>query len=152
MARSADPAIPSGSSRPAGTAPRQLWRTPLVVGICFGLGYGITYRLLALQLPDFVRLGQSFDVRPFPGTSLDSLLQRFGAEGQAIRGDLDLIELEAENRKEEEQVRLQAEKEKQRLAVPEVPLATEEPLPSEPDVQAAPAAPTLPPPPPAPNL
>lgn len=73
---------------------RALWRTPLVVGLCCGLGYGVTIRLLALRLPGFLQLGQSFDVRPFPGTSLDSLRRQFGTESQSIRGELDLLELE----------------------------------------------------------
>jgi hypothetical protein len=66
----------------------------LLVGFCFGLGYGVTHRLLALQLPSLVRLGQGFEVRPFPGTSLESLRLRFGTDSQEIRGDLDLLELE----------------------------------------------------------
>jgi hypothetical protein len=66
----------------------------LLVGFCFGLGYGVTQRLLALQLPSLVRLGQGFEVRPFPGTSLESLRLRFGAENQDIRGDADLLQLE----------------------------------------------------------
>lgn len=141
--------VRSSASAPAATAlPRRLWRTPLLVGICFGLGYGITNRLLALQWPGFVQLGQSFDVRPFPGTSLESLRQRFGAEGQAIRGDLDLIELEAQTRKAEEQARLQAEQENKRLEAPEQPLdaapADEANAPA-PEPPAAPAAPLLPP-------
>jgi hypothetical protein len=139
---------------------RRLWRTPLVVGICFGLGYGITNRLLALQWPGFVQLGQSFDVRPFPGTTLESLRQRFGAEGQAIRGDLDLMELEAQNRKADEQARLQAEQEQKRLAAPEQPLdaaapaesaQVSDPAASAPPPPGAPAAPALPAPaPPSP--
>ena len=64
------------------------------MGFCFGLGYGVTQRLLALQLPSLVRLGQGFEVRPFPGTSLESLRLRFGAENQDIRGDADLLQLE----------------------------------------------------------
>ena len=74
--------------------PRPRWQVPLLAGFCFGLGYGITHRLLALQLPSLVRLGQGFEVRPFPGTSLESLRLRFGADNQEIRGDLDLLELE----------------------------------------------------------
>ena len=101
MAPPAEPAPAAAAGQPP--APRRLWRTPLVVGVCFGLGYGITHRLLALQWPGFVQLGQGFDVRPFPGTSRESLRQTFGAEGQAIRGDLDLMELEAQNRQAEEQ-------------------------------------------------
>lgn len=141
---------PSSTSAPAATAlPRRLWRTPLVVGICFGLGYGLTNRLLALQWPGFVQLGQSFDVRPFPGTSLDSLRQRFGAADQAIRGDLDLIELEAQNRKEEEQARLQAEQDLKRFEAPEQPLDAAAPAEQAsapaPEPPAAPAPPLLPP-------
>jgi hypothetical protein len=74
--------------------PRLRWQVPLLVGFCFGLGYGVTQRLLALQLPSLVRLGQGFEVRPFPGTSLESLRLRFGAENQDIRGDADLLQLE----------------------------------------------------------
>ena len=72
---------------------RPRWQVPLLVGFCFGLGYGVTQRLLALQLPSLVRLGQGFEVRPFPGTSLESLRLRFGAENQDIRGDGDLLQL-----------------------------------------------------------
>ena len=132
--------------------PRRLWRTPLVVGICFGLGYGITNRLLALQWSGFVQLGQNFDGRPFPGTTLESLRQKFGAEGQAIRGDLDLIELEAQDRQAQEQARLRAEEENKRLRVPEQPLDAGLPAGPEgagaesPAAPAAPLAPQLPPP------
>ena len=70
------------------------WQVPLLVGFCFGLGYGVTQRLFALQLPSLVRLGQGFEVRPFPGTSLESLRLRFGAENQDIRGDADLLQFE----------------------------------------------------------
>ena len=155
MARFLDPSrqtqamARSSASAPAATVlPRRLWRTPLLVGLCFGLGYGLTNRLLALQWPGFVQLGQSFDVRPFPGTSLQSLRQRFGAEGQEIRADLDLLELEAQTRKEEEQARLQAEQDLKRFEVPEQPLdaapADEASAPA-PEPPAAPAPPLLPP-------
>jgi len=69
----------------------------LLVGFCFGLGYGVTQRLLALPLLSLVRLGQGFEVRPFPGTSLESLRLRFGAENQEIRGDADLLQLEQQS-------------------------------------------------------
>lgn len=74
--------------------PRPRWQVPLLAGVCFGLGYGTTHRLLSLQWPSLVRLGQGFEVRPFPGTSLESLRLRFGADTQEIRGDLDLLQLE----------------------------------------------------------
>lgn len=82
------------AAAPARPRPRPRWQAPLLVGFCFGLGYGVTHRLLALQLPSLVRLGQGFEVRPFPGTSLESLRLRFGTDSQEIRGDLDLLELE----------------------------------------------------------
>ncbi|MEB3235571.1 MAG: hypothetical protein VKM98_09095 [Cyanobacteriota bacterium] len=79
-----------------------LWRRPLLVGVCFGLGYGLTQRLLDLRLPGLVQWGQSFDVREAPGTSLESLRLRFGSEGQELRGRLDLQELKPAEPKAEQ--------------------------------------------------
>ncbi len=83
------------SSRPQprpkpGNKPR--WQLPLLVGVCFGLGYGVANRLLALQLPALVRLGQGFEVRPFPGQSLESLRLQFGTEDREVRGNLAPLE------------------------------------------------------------
>ncbi|MCP9909747.1 hypothetical protein KBZ15_07480 [Cyanobium sp. BA20m-p-22] len=80
---------PKSSTQP-GTQPR--WQLPLIVGVCFGLGYGVANRLLALQLPAFVRLGQGFEVRPFPGQSLESLRLQFGTEEREVRGNLEPLE------------------------------------------------------------
>ena len=74
----------------SGTQPR--WQLPLLVGVCFGLGYGVANRLLALQLPALVRLGQGFEVRPFPGQSLESLRLQFGTEEREVRGNLEPLE------------------------------------------------------------
>lgn len=110
----------SGSTSQAQPRPRNRWRGPLVAGFCFGLGYGITQRLLALQLPGLVQLRQGFEVREFPGTSLESLRLRFGTDTEEIRGDLEVLELERQaakrdnERKQEE--RKQAEAERARLA------------------------------------
>ena len=71
--------------------PRPRWQVPLLAGVCFGLGYGLTHRLLVLQLPSLVRLGEGFEVRPFPGTSLESLRLRFGDDSQEVRGNLAAI-------------------------------------------------------------
>jgi hypothetical protein len=62
------------------------------------LGYGITQRLLSLQLPTFVQLGQGFELRPFPGTALQSLRLKFGTEAQPIRGDLEREPLDPESK------------------------------------------------------
>lgn len=95
--------------------PRHRWRGPLLAGFCFGLGYGITQRLLVLQLPGLVQLQQNFDVREFPGTSLESLRQRYGSDQQDIRGDLELLELErqAKQRQQERQAAERKEAERQ---------------------------------------
>jgi hypothetical protein len=61
------------------------------------LGYGITQRLLGLQLPTFVQLGQGFELRAFPGTALQSLRLKFGTEALPIRGDLEREQLEQES-------------------------------------------------------
>ena len=80
---------PKSGTKP-GTQPR--WQLPLLVGVCFGLGYGVANRLLALQLPAFVRLGQGFEVRPFPGQSLESLRLQFGTEEREVRGNLEPLD------------------------------------------------------------
>jgi hypothetical protein len=87
------------------SAPQRLssgrWRLPpLLAGACFGLGYGVVQRLMAIEFPRLVQLGQAFEVREFPGTSLESLRLKSGAAVQSIRGDLGVLELE-----EQEQAR-----------------------------------------------
>jgi hypothetical protein len=89
------PAASAKATSPSDSRP--LWQVPLLVGVCFGLGYGVTQRLLSLQLPSLVRLGQGFEVRPFPGTTLESLRLRFGAEDQDIRGDADPLQLDQQS-------------------------------------------------------
>ena len=80
------------------TRPRRvsLWRRPLLVGVCFALGYGLTQRALDLRLPALVQWGQSFEPRDRPGTSLESLRLQFGTAQQELRGRLDLQELESQ--------------------------------------------------------
>ena len=159
MGRSNSSSPTSSSSPTARGLPPNIWRTPLLVGLCFGLGYGITNRLLDLSWNGLVRLGHSFNVRPLPGTSLESLRQRYGAEGLPIRADLDRGEREAQARKAEQLERQQAELERQRLqqaepamdpsnepaaeATPELPSDWHSPTPSSPPPSAA-APPTAP--------
>lgn len=75
------------------------WVLPLAAGLCFGVGYALTDRLLSLGKGEAVKLDQSFDVKPFPGTSLESLRLRFGADRKELPGNLELIE--QENSKQE---------------------------------------------------
>lgn len=153
--------------RPRNRLPHR-WRGPLLAGFCFGLGYGVTQRLLALQLPGLVQLRQGFDVREFPGTSLESLRLRYGADAQEIRGDLEVLELERQARQREQKrqdEQRQQEEAEQRLAVeraaeerrqqeldelepPVLPALEPDPLAAEATGPAdgGPGVPTLPPP------
>lgn len=93
---------------------RRRWRGPLLAGLCFGLSYALVQRLLDLELPQLIQLGQPFDVREVPGTSLDSLRLRLGGEAAPIRADLELLELELQQeRAERERAQQQAEAERQ---------------------------------------
>ena len=79
----------------AARARRQpVWAGPLVAGLCFGLAYGITQRVVSLNVGELIRFGQGFDVQVFPGTTLESLRLRFGAAESELRGNLELNELE----------------------------------------------------------
>ena len=99
----------SGPAQPGAkiqSIPRFRWQGPVVAGLCFGLGYGITQRLLSLQLPTFVQLGQGFELRAFPGTALQSLRLKFGTEAQPIRGDLEGEPLDPESKAPDPSVEL----------------------------------------------
>jgi hypothetical protein len=114
----ARPGSPSRSAPPGGSKSRRVrsgwdWRVWWLVGLCFGLGYGVSHRLLNLGGEAEKGASQRFDVQPFPGTSLDSLRQRFGGEPRDIRGDLDLLELEEQKKQDA------AEIEKRRAAIEE---------------------------------
>jgi hypothetical protein len=129
MARSqpalAPPMVPAQPPKPAGArAPRhrparqvRSWRGWLLLGLCFGLGYGVTHRLVALDLGGGTGGNQRFGVKPFPGTGLDALRQRYGAEGQGIRGDLEKVEREHQQKQaEKEGTERRAELEEQERA------------------------------------
>ena len=87
-------------SQPAQPRPQQIWRGPLVAGLCFGVAYGVTQRLLSVNVVELIRFGPGFDVQVFPGTSLESMKLRYGAAEAEIRGDLELQELERQQQAE----------------------------------------------------
>jgi hypothetical protein len=160
------------SSADAATAPRRPparprgWKRWLLLGACFGLGYGITHRLLALRLETGWNGRQRFEVKTFPGTELDSLRRRFGDASMQIRGDLDLIELEGQQKRDaaaieqrrseiEERERRQQEQDSQAeqapVAAPADPNADLPPLPEPPVLPPEPSAPVTPQAPAAPT-
>lgn len=105
------PASPSPAAPPSPRLSSRLrrpvpwgWRMGLFVGACFGLGYGVTQRLMRAEVGLSWQGSQSFGVKPFPGTPLKTLRERYGGDPMAIRGDLDLLELERRKLMEEKEV------------------------------------------------
>ena len=142
-------------SQPTQPRPQPLWKGPLIAGICFGVAYGVTQRLISFNVAELIRFGPGFDVQVFPGTSLESLKLRFGDAQADIRGDLELQELE---RQQQQQAKQRAEAAHQAEAALEQagqmePSSEPEPSAAPPAPAATPAAPPQPaPPPPAPQL
>ena len=128
---------------------KQIWKGPLIAGLCFGVAYGVTQRVLSFNVAELIRFGPGFDVQVFPGTSLESLKLRYGAVEAEIRGDLELQELE---RQQQEEAKKRAEEAKQ--AEEELKRAAEvEPLPEPelPEAKPTPAPEPLPAPKPKPK-
>lgn len=174
------PAPSSPSAGPRGSrSPRPRggwsWQTWLLVGLCFGLGYGLTQRLVRFEAVGDPGGVQRFGVKPPPGTGLDSLRERSGARGQKLPADLERIEKEGQERREQAEIekrqvdlaekqrqeaeRLQQEEDRTRLEAldrsPETEVAPpiQEPLAAPPVPAPAaefPAPPELPAPPPPP--
>ena len=123
---------------------RPRWAGPLVAGLAFGLTYGITQRLVSLNVGELIRFGQGFDVQVFPGTSLESLRLRFGAADSELRGNLELQELE---RQKQDTADKPEPAKPEDAAAPEAPLdpAPAESEPASKPQSAEPEAPAAPP-------
>jgi hypothetical protein len=141
------------STRPLLPQPlRQLWKGPLVAGLCFGLAYGLTQRLLSLKLVGFARSAPKFEQQVFPGTSLDTLQQRFGGPPLQLNLDKPLREMDrqVQERARLEQVKAEAAQKKEQDETLSQPAAADSaaaaPEP-EPVVVDPPASPSLPVPP-----
>jgi hypothetical protein len=89
---------PLPAKRDAGL--RHSWRVWLVVGLCFGLGYGLTQRFTSFQRSEGGGIQQRFRAKPPPGTRLDDLRRRAGEDEVDLRPDLDRL---ARDREEEEE-------------------------------------------------
>jgi hypothetical protein len=162
------------------SAPRRDWRHWLALGLCFGLGHGITQRVLDLSSADGPAGVQNFGVQAFPGQTLDAMRQRYGKPGLPVRADLDALQQERRSRLEQaeaerrrgelddrqeqedrqarqeaERARIEALDPKTTPALPALPPLNPEPPPAaapEPPAPAAgPAMPVLPQAPPAPS-
>ncbi len=154
MVTARPPSTPSGPRARAGSRPGWDWRVWWIVGLCFGLSYGAGLRLLSLGGEEERGNRQRFDVQAAPGTTLESLRQRFGGEAREIRGDLDLIDLEQQQKQEqadlEERRRGMEERETQErqrlLEQTETPSEADPPAAPGPGNVEPPPAPALPPP------
>jgi hypothetical protein len=160
---------PSSSNRPRRQArlapPTPRWRHWLLLGLLFGLGYGLTQRLLALRWEEDGSRPPAFRAKaPTGGTTLEELRRRHGDQGKPLTADLEALarqKQEEEKKKDaarreeasrveaaqrEEQTRLESE----RRRLEELNRSPEpaEPEPIRPSISSpsTPSAPELPPP------
>lgn len=76
--------------RLASPAPR--WRRWLLLGLLFGLGYGLTQRLLALRWEEDGSRPPAFRAKtPSGGTTLEELRRRQGDQAQPLTADLESL-------------------------------------------------------------
>jgi hypothetical protein len=145
-------------ARRAASAPR--WRRWLLLGLFFGLGYGLTHRLLEVPWGEGSSKAPTFKPKSTPsGTPLGELRQQKGDESKPLAADLeDLARQQREEKKkqealdeqtqrqdtaiEEEKKRLEAD----RLRLEEMGSSQEPPTPE----ATTPEVPQLPPPTPPP--
>lgn len=134
------------------------WRVWLVLGLIFGLGYGLSQRLLGLRLDGLLpESTPNYGSKAPPGTRLDDLRQRSGGQAAPIRADLDKLEretrqkreaAEAKRRKEEAEERQRQEQERREMEAlnppaPPAPSAADLPPPA---LDLPPARDSVPPP------
>lgn len=150
MASTADAAPANRRSQARPVRPRS-WKGWLFLGACFGLGYGITHRLLALRVETGWSGRQRFEVKTFPGTELETLRRRFGDASTQIRGDLDLLELERQQQRDaaaiEQRRSEMEERERRRQESASQAEPQPDPAPADPDADLPPLPepPVLPP-------
>jgi len=94
---------PLPADRRTTSSPR--WLAWLLVGLCFGLGYGVTHRLLGLRLGGFWERRPGYGVKAPPGTGLEELRRRSGGPSAPIRADLDRLQKEEAQRREAAEAR-----------------------------------------------
>ena len=100
------------ANRRAPDQPAQPWGWPiwLALGLLFGLGYGVTFRLLNLELMGGWGGTPGFRSQGFPGTSLEELRRSKGRGSGDVRADLEALALK---RRQEEQRQQQAKRKQQ---------------------------------------
>ena len=88
-----DPSLDKTSSPDApGAATARFWVGPLVAGCCFSLGYGITERVMTLQVNAEDPVPEAFTPLAFPGDSLQEIRARFSGDDSSLQVDVTAIE------------------------------------------------------------
>ena len=70
----------------------RFWVGPLVAGCCFALGYGITERVLTLQINAEDPVPEAFTPLAFPGDSLQEIRARFSDDDSSLQVDVTALE------------------------------------------------------------
>ena len=87
---------------PPRSAVRRDWIYWLVLGVCFGIGHGITERLIRAQGERGSPAGhQNFGVQSFPGETLEALRRRHGGEPRDVWVDFESLEQEKRNQQDQ---------------------------------------------------
>lgn len=112
---------------PPHTRPRQVrqaaiaspprWRRWLLLGLCFGLGYGLTQRLLDVRWGEGSTKAPSFKPKSPPeGTTLEELRRREGSQPKPLAADLEELSRQQKEEKEKEAGAQREEAERQNAA------------------------------------
>ena len=87
---------------PPQSAVRRDWIYWMVLGVCFGIGHGITERLIRAQGERGSPAGhQNFGVQSFPGETLEALRRRHGGEPRDVWVDFESLEQEKRNQQDQ---------------------------------------------------
>lgn len=96
------------------------WRRWLVLGLCFGLGHGMTQRLLALHWADDASRPPAFRATsPAEGTSLDELRRQHGESRQPLPADLDTLARQKREAQQKEEAAKREAAERQKAGLRE---------------------------------
>ena len=159
MATAPPPTTRPRPARRAASGPR--WRRWLLLGLFFGLGYGLTQRLLEVRWGEGSTRAPAFKPKSTPsGTPLGELRQQKGDNSQPLAADLEKLARQQREEKEKQEALKQEQTQRQNAAIEEEKKSLEsgrrrleemgnsqEPLTPEP---TTPEVPQLPPPTPPP--
>ena len=120
----------------------RFWLGPLLAGICFALGYGITQRVMTLRGSIQQTSKQTFQTTSFPGERLEQLRRSQGITNNAdLQADVAAIEAKQQKEKLAAAAALRRKQELQATLKPSEPV-----LPEPPQLPPSPSAATTPPP------